>query len=124
MEMVLYAGGHSYSDTPDKNSKIPLFYQKEFDLPLVEGCAGWLVCKVIPNEENEKQHNLFMGKLSEHGVMTAFSKMGTGFLMMHQMSYVLSITLLADSFTPLAKGQNLIMVREKTNPYFYINVAI
>lgn len=38
MEMVLYAGGHSYSDTPDKNSKIPLFYQKEFDLPLVEGC--------------------------------------------------------------------------------------
>ncbi len=40
MEMVLYAGSHSYSDTPDKNNKIPLFYQKEFDLPLVKGCAG------------------------------------------------------------------------------------
>lgn len=63
MGMVLYAGGHSYSDTPDKNSKIPLFYQKEFDLPLVEGCAGWLVCKVIPNVENQKQHNLFMGEI-------------------------------------------------------------
>jgi len=32
--------------------------------------------------------------------------------------------LLADSFTPLAKGQNLIMGREKTIPYFCINVAI
>ena len=56
--------------------------------------------------------------------MTAFSGMGTGFLMMRLMNYVLSITWLADSFTPLEKVQNLIMVREKTNPYFCISVAI
>ena len=80
MDMVLYAGGNSYSDTPDKNSKIPLFYQKEFDL------RSYLMKKM------KSSTTCLWGKLSEHGVMTAFSEMGTGFLMMRQMNYVLSIT--------------------------------
>lgn len=63
METVLYAGEHSYKDTPDKNDKILTFYQEGFDIPLVKGCAGWLVCKVIPNAEYERQHNLFMGEI-------------------------------------------------------------
>ncbi|MEI9689323.1 flavin reductase family protein [Kosakonia cowanii] len=63
MEVVLYAGEHSYKDHPDKNNKIPTFYQEDFDIPLVEGCAGWLVCKVIPNTAYEQQHNLFMGEI-------------------------------------------------------------
>lgn len=64
METVLYAGEHSYRDRPDKNHKIPTFYLKEFDIPLVEGCAGWLVCKVIPNAAYELEHNLFMGEIA------------------------------------------------------------
>lgn len=64
METVLYTGEHSYRDRPDKNHKIPMFYLKEFDVPLVEGCAGWLVCKVIPNAAYELEHNLFMGEIA------------------------------------------------------------
>lgn len=61
MATVLYAGGRSYADAPDKNDTIPFFYQPEFDLPLVAGCAGWLVCKVMPYPDIQQQHNLFMG---------------------------------------------------------------
>lgn len=63
METVLYAGEHSYANMPNKNDNFSFFYQEGFDLPLVEGCAGWLVCKVIPNAENEQQHDLFMGEI-------------------------------------------------------------
>ncbi|MDR8325938.1 flavin reductase family protein, partial [Acinetobacter baumannii] len=59
----LYAGGRSYADAPDKNDTIPFFYQPEFDLPLVAGCAGWLVCKVMPYPDIQQQHNLFMGDI-------------------------------------------------------------
>lgn len=63
MKMVLYAGEHSYSNMPNKNDKFLFFYQEGFDLPLIEGCAGWLICKVLPNAENEQQHDLFMGEI-------------------------------------------------------------
>ncbi len=56
--------------------------------------------------------------------MTGFSEMGTGFLMMLLMNYVLSIMWLVDSFTLLEKVLNLIMVREKTDFYFSVNVAM
>ncbi|SPX54472.1 NAD(P)H-flavin oxidoreductase [Klebsiella pneumoniae] len=46
-----------------KNDTIPFFYQPEFDLPLVAGCAGWLVCKVMPYPDIQQQHNLFMGDI-------------------------------------------------------------
>lgn len=63
METVLYAGENSYKETPEKIDKIPTFYQVDFDIPLVEGCAGWLICKVIPNYAYEQEHNLFMGEI-------------------------------------------------------------
>lgn len=63
METVLYAGEHSYKDTPEKMNKIPTFYQEGIDIPFVQGCAGWLVCSVIPNAEYERAHNLFMGEI-------------------------------------------------------------
>jgi flavin reductase (DIM6/NTAB) family NADH-FMN oxidoreductase RutF len=63
METVLYVGEHSAKEMDNKLDNIPLFYQEEFDLPLVEGSAGWLVCKVIPNAQNEQEHDLFMGEI-------------------------------------------------------------
>lgn len=63
METVLYVGENSYKETPEKIDKIPTFYQVDFDIPLVEGCAGWLICKVIPNYAYEQEHNLFMGEI-------------------------------------------------------------
>ena len=63
METVLYVGEYSKSDTPDKIDKLSIFYQPEFDIPLVEGSAGYLVCKVIPNPRQEKEYDSFMGEI-------------------------------------------------------------
>ena len=40
-----------------------LFYQDGFDMPLVAGCAGWLVCKVIPEPHNQQTYDLFIGEV-------------------------------------------------------------
>jgi len=63
MATVLYAGGRSYADAPDKNDSIPFIYQPGFDIPLVAGCAGWLVCKMMPYPDIQQQHNLFLGDI-------------------------------------------------------------
>lgn len=115
METVLYAGEHSYRDRPDKNHKIPMFYLKEFDVPLVEGCAGWLVCNVIPNAAYELEHNLFMGEIAGAWSDDRVFAMGTGYLMKHLTNYEPYIMSPGDSFMPLAKEPGLTMVRAKTN---------
>ena len=115
METVLYAGEHSYRDRPEKNHKIPMFYMKEFDIPLVEGCAGWLVCKVMPNAEYELEHNLFMGEIPGRGVTIGFFAMGTGYLMKHQTNYEPYTMSPGGSFMPSAKEPALTMVRAKTD---------
>lgn len=51
--------------------------------------------------------------------MTAFSEMGTGFLMMLLMNCAQSIMWLVDNFTLLGKGLNLIMVLGKINLFQY-----
>jgi hypothetical protein len=48
-----------YGDLHDE-----IFYQPGFDLPLVAGCAGWLVCKVMPYPDIQQQHNLFISGAS------------------------------------------------------------
>ncbi|WP_243350226.1 flavin reductase family protein [Parabacteroides sp. FAFU027] len=63
METVLYVGEHSKNTMPNKLDNLPLFYQEEFDIPMVEGCAGWLVCKVIPNPHQEQNIDLFMSEI-------------------------------------------------------------
>lgn len=40
-----------------------LFYQDGFDVPLVAGCAGWLLCKVIPEPHNQQTYDLFIGEV-------------------------------------------------------------
>lgn len=32
-------------------------------VPLVEGCAGWLECRVLPQAHNEQRHDLFIGEV-------------------------------------------------------------
>lgn len=63
IELVLYAGGNSSNDIDNKLDKIPLFYQEGYDIPLVQDCAAWLICKVIPNERNEQDYDLFIGEV-------------------------------------------------------------
>ncbi|SEQ59145.1 flavin reductase family protein [Basfia succiniciproducens] len=63
METVLYVGEHSKHTMPNKLDNLPLFYQEEFDIPMVEGSAGWLVCQVIPNPQQEQNYDSFMGEI-------------------------------------------------------------
>lgn len=63
METVLFLGEHSSNTMKNKLKNIPVFYKEGFDIPLVEGAVGWLICKVIPNEQNQEVHDLFMGEI-------------------------------------------------------------
>lgn len=63
METVLYVGEHSKHTIPNKLDNLPLFYQEEFDIPMVEGSAGYLVCKVISNPQQEQNYDSFMGEI-------------------------------------------------------------
>ncbi len=64
METVLYMGEHRKNTMPDKLDNPPLFYQEEFDISMVEGSLGRLVCKVIPNPHQEEENfDLFMGEI-------------------------------------------------------------
>lgn len=64
-EMVINVGSESLKDFPNKLEKyeVNVFYQEGFSVPLVEGCAAWLVCKLIPEPHNQKTHDLFIGEV-------------------------------------------------------------
>jgi len=49
----------------DKFSRFRLdtFPASMIDVPLVEGCVGWLECRVIPEPHNEKTYDLFIGEV-------------------------------------------------------------
>lgn len=63
METVLYVGEHSKNTMPNKLDNLPLFYQEGIDIPMVEGSAGYLLCQVIPNPQQEQNYDSFMGEI-------------------------------------------------------------
>ena len=63
METVLYVGEHSKHTMPNKLDNLPLFYQEGVDIPMVEGSAGYLLCQVIPNPQQEQNYDSFMGEI-------------------------------------------------------------
>ncbi len=114
METVLYVGEHRKNTMPDKLYNLPLFYQEEFDIPMVEGCAGWLVCKVILNPHQEEENfDSFMDEIVAAWSVDRVLKTDIGFLMTHLMNCVRCIMSLEVNSTLLAKAQNLITDREK-----------
>lgn len=47
-----------------KKAGVEIFYQQDYlHYPLVNGCNGWILCKVISNEEQHQQHDLFIGEV-------------------------------------------------------------
>ena len=42
---------------------VEIFYKDDFDVPLIAGCAAWLVCKRIPEPHNEQSYDLFIGEV-------------------------------------------------------------
>lgn len=64
-EQVIKVGTQGYTDNSDKltDSHIELFYQDNFDVPLVKGCAAWLICRLIPEQSNQQNYDLFIGEV-------------------------------------------------------------
>lgn len=42
---------------------VKLFHRDAFPVPLVEGCAGWLACRLIPEPHNQETYDLFVGEI-------------------------------------------------------------
>lgn len=65
VNMAIQIGSQSFKDNNEKlkQNNVRIFYQDNDSVPLVEGCAAWLICKLIPNIENQENHDLFIGEV-------------------------------------------------------------
>ncbi|KMU99345.1 flavin reductase [Acinetobacter schindleri] len=70
LNMVQAVGTISMHDQPDKLEQcgVELFQFDQSDIPVVSGCAAWLLCELIPEPHNQQTHDLFIGK-----VITAYA---------------------------------------------------
>ncbi|MBW7910523.1 MAG: flavin reductase family protein [Alphaproteobacteria bacterium] len=66
LQLTNDVGSMSLSDTPDKLARcgVTLFRVEGDDLPLVAGCAAWLMCDVIPEAHNQDAYDLFIGEVT------------------------------------------------------------
>ena len=64
-KMVLELGAQSGRNNPRKpeDCGAELFYVEGCPVPLVKGCAGWILCKVIDEPHNQQVHDLFIGEV-------------------------------------------------------------
>lgn len=65
LNMVYRLGTRSLHDVPDKlaQSGVELFHFPDADIPVVQGCAAWILCEMIPEPHNQQMHDLFIGKV-------------------------------------------------------------
>ena len=65
LNLVHALGNHSLHDDPDKlkHCAAELFYFPDYPIPVVKGCAAWLLCELIPEPHHQQQHDLFIGKV-------------------------------------------------------------
>ncbi|MBU1353036.1 MAG: flavin reductase family protein [Gammaproteobacteria bacterium] len=64
--MTVAIGTDSAKTHPDKLQQhgVELFYAPSHPTaPLVQGCAAWLVCRVIPEPHNQQTYDLFIGEV-------------------------------------------------------------
>ncbi|SLM64534.1 MULTISPECIES: flavin reductase family protein [Dickeya] len=64
-ELTHQVGSISLRDNPDKLARcqVDLFRRSESDVPLVSGCAAWLLCKLIPEPHHQQTYDLFIGEV-------------------------------------------------------------
>ena len=65
LNMVYALGNMSLHQAPEKLRQcgVNLFKDGRFEIPLVEGCAAWLLCRLIPETHHQQQHDLFIGEV-------------------------------------------------------------
>lgn len=63
--LTVGVGSDSARDVPDKLAKhgVKIFTAPGSALPLVEGCVGWLACKLVPEPHNQGTYDLFIGEV-------------------------------------------------------------
>lgn len=61
---TLSLGSISKNDEPAKLEKsgVEFFYMDRFDMPLVKGCAAWMIFKRVPEPHNERVYDLIIGE--------------------------------------------------------------
>jgi len=66
LQLTNDVGSMSLADTPDKLARcgVTLFHADGDALPLVAGCAAWLLCDVIPEPHNQNAYDLFIGEVT------------------------------------------------------------
>lgn len=64
--LTLALGTTSALDMPDKMRQhgVQTFGVKACPVPLISGCAAWLICRVIPEPHNQQTYDLFIGEVT------------------------------------------------------------
>jgi flavin reductase (DIM6/NTAB) family NADH-FMN oxidoreductase RutF len=61
---LTFSVGHESGRDGDKFSKYDIStFKGQTDLPLIEGCVGWLECRVISEPHNQTKYDLFIGEV-------------------------------------------------------------
>jgi len=62
---VLAVGSQSRKNNPVTlaDCGVELFYQEGFDVPLVQGCGAYLICRLLPEPHNQQAYDLFIGEV-------------------------------------------------------------
>ena len=65
LKMVYALGMISQRDAPEKLRQcgVELFKFNLSDIPVVDGCSAWILCKLIPEPHNQQAHDLFIGEV-------------------------------------------------------------
>lgn len=65
LRLTQAVGNTSMADDTDKlrNCGVTLFQAGAGADPLVEGCAAWLVCRLVPEPHNQQAYDLFIGEV-------------------------------------------------------------
>jgi len=63
--LTVGVGSDSARDLPDKLDKhgVKIFASPGMDIPLVDGCVGWLTCRLLPEPHNQQTYDLFIGEV-------------------------------------------------------------
>ncbi|MCW7539417.1 flavin reductase family protein [Aquabacterium sp. A7-Y] len=68
-QATLAAGNQSGRDIPDGGEDkiralgLRTFAASQIGAPLIEGCVGWLECRVLPEPRNQQAYDLFIGEV-------------------------------------------------------------
>ena len=63
--LTVAVGTHSAHEMPDKLDQlgVKIFTAPGHEMPLVQGCVGWLVCRLLPEPHNQNTYDLFIGQV-------------------------------------------------------------